>query len=89
MGGCGQFTMRLDRAVILMHAFTRSLVHSFARLLICIFTLVCAFACLLVHAFVHSLILVAWSVGRLVRQSPSYFFSVFELFEHTAPAQMP
>ena len=27
MGGCGLFTTRLDRAVILMHAFTRSLVN--------------------------------------------------------------
>ena len=34
------------------------------------------------------------SVGRLVGWSPFYlspfyFFGVFELFEHTAPAQMP
>ena len=28
---------------------------------------------------------VGWSVGR----SPFYFFGAFELFEHTAPAQMP
>ena len=34
MGGCGLFTTRLDKAVILMHAFTRSLVHSVARLLV-------------------------------------------------------
>ena len=27
-------------------------------------------------------------VGPLVGQSPFYFFSVFEIFEHTAPAQM-
>ena len=30
----------------------------------------------------------AMSVGRLVGLSPFYFFGVFELFEHTAPAQM-
>ena len=29
------------------------------------------------------------SVGWLVGRSPFYFFGVFELFEHTAPAQMP
>ena len=28
-------------------------------------------------------------VGRLVGWSLFYFFGVFELFEHTAPAQMP
>ena len=58
MGGCGLFTMRLDRAVILMHAFTRSLVHSFACLLAYAFlrSLVCALARLLVRAFVHLLI---------------------------------
>ena len=28
-------------------------------------------------------------VGRLVSRSPFYFFGVFELFEHTALAQMP
>ena len=28
-------------------------------------------------------------VGRSVGRSHFYFFSVFELFEHTAPAQMP
>ena len=56
MGGCGLF--RLDRAVILMHAFTCSHVHSFARLLVCAFlrSLVCAIARLLVRAFVHLLI---------------------------------
>ena len=32
---------------------------------------------------------VGWSVDRLVGWSPFYFFGVFELFEHTAPAQMP
>ena len=32
--------------------------------------------------------LVAQSVGLLVGWSPFYFFGVFELFEHTAPAQM-
>ena len=30
---------------------------------------------------------VGWSVSRLVGQSPSYFFGVFELFEHWAPAK--
>ena len=37
--------------------------------------------------------LVGWSVARMVGRSdgwsPFYFFGVFELFEHTAPAQMP
>ena len=28
-------------------------------------------------------------VGRLVGRSPFDYFGVFELFEHTAPAQMP
>ena len=36
---------------------------------------------------------VGWSVGRSVGWSVGwssfYFFGVFELFEHTAPAQMP
>ena len=31
---------------------------------------------------------VGLSVGRLVGRSPFYFFSVFELLEHTAPAKM-
>ena len=29
------------------------------------------------------------SVGRSIGRSPFYFFGAFELFEHTAPAQMP
>ena len=55
MGGCGLFTIRLDRAVILMYAFTRSLVHSFARLLVFAFyrSLVCAFACLYLHLYAY------------------------------------
>ena len=32
---------------------------------------------------------VSRSVGRSVGRSLFYFFGVFELFEHTAPAQMP
>ena len=33
--------------------------------------------------------LVGRPVGWLVGPSPFYFFGIFELFEHTAPAQMP
>ena len=38
-----------------------------------------------VHPAMSLCPLVGWLVGR----SPFYFFGVFELFEHTAPAQMP
>ena len=53
MGGCGLFTTRLDRAAILMHAFTRSLVNSFADLLVCAARLLVhliAFSCPHLHS---------------------------------------
>ena len=41
------------------------------------------------YATLHSAMSVRWLVGWLVSQSPFYFVGVFELFERTAPAQMP
>ena len=41
------------------------------------------------YATLHPAMSVRRSVSRSVGWSPFYFFCVFELFEHTAPAQMP
>ena len=45
------------------------------------------------YATLHPAMLVCQLVGRLVGRSvgwsPFYFFGVFELFGHTAPAQIP
>ena len=38
------------------------------------------------HATLHPAMSVGRSVGRLVGLFPFYFFGVFVLFEHTAPA---
>ena len=41
------------------------------------------------YATLHPAMSVRRSVGRLVGQSPFYFFGVFKFFERTAPAHMP
>ena len=41
------------------------------------------------YATLHPAVSVRRSVGWSVGRSPFYFFGVFELFKHTAPAQIP
>ena len=41
------------------------------------------------YATLHPAMSVRRSVGRSVGRSPFYFFGVFELFEQTAPTQIP
>ena len=41
------------------------------------------------YATLHPTMSVRRSVSRLVGRCPFYFFGVFELFEPTAPNQMP
>ena len=48
-----------------------------------------AFFLVACYATLHPALSVRRSVGWSVGRSPFYFFGVFELFEHTAPAQMP